>query len=177
MTMRRSRPIHRRTPGLMPVWPRKASIAGVAPRGFVERRRGTHRRGRENSRSWRCWNLSAPKLACMHPVRCGPPAVEQASFPEDKGPGTDLGRHRHSVRRASSRPFADAYQAKVGHAANLDTQKPSNVLILLARHSGAGNRTVEYHFAEARVATYVSNYVESLGISNVRVFYTPAGSP
>jgi hypothetical protein len=46
----------------------------------------------------------------------------------------------------------------------------------LSRYSAAaGNRTVEYHFAEARVATYVSNYVESLGISNVHVFIRPRG--
>lgn len=48
----------------------------------------------------------------------------------------------------------------------------------LPRYSAAAvNRLVEYHFAESRVATYVSNYVKSTGLANVRVFYTPPRTP
>jgi len=45
----------------------------------------------------------------------------------------------------------------------------------LPRYSAAaGNRIVEYHFAEPRVAAFMSDYARSMGLSNIRVFHTPA---
>lgn len=42
--------------------------------------------------------------------------------------------------------------------------------------AAAGNRMVEYHFAEPRIAAYISAYVESSGLKNIKVFHTPQRS-